>query len=129
MIGIDIVAIERMAEKIKTPSFMKGVFTLEEQKYYKQKGEKAETLAGIFAAKEAVVKALKTGMVFRPTDIEICHEVSGIPYVVLHNNAKEVIEKIFKTLPTLHTSISHDGGVAVAVCMVNIGGNIGGLKL
>ncbi|MCL2847894.1 MAG: holo-ACP synthase [Firmicutes bacterium] len=118
MIGIDVVSIERIAEKIKTPSFINGVFTTSEINYYKQKGEKAETLAGIFAAKEAVVKALKVGLVFRPTYIEICHEVSGMPYVVLYNNAKEVITEKFGTLPHLHISISHDGGVAVAVCII-----------
>ena len=123
MIGLDIVSIERIAEKIKTPSFLEGVFTVGEILYYKDKGEKAETLAGIFAVKEAVAKAFKVGLVFRPTDIEVMHDANGAPYVVLHRQAKEIIQEkctlAKTTMPNINVSISHDGGIAIAVCYLN----------
>ncbi|MCL2355763.1 MAG: holo-ACP synthase [Defluviitaleaceae bacterium] len=99
-VGVDIVKIARFedcVEKEKSP-FMRRVFTEREREYIKS----AQNAAGIFAAKEAVVKALGTG--FRkisPQDVEILHEESGKPYVIFGG-------------ATVHISISHTDTDAIA---------------
>lgn len=78
-----------------------------------------ESLAARFAAKEAVSKALGTGIWrhgIRFTDIEIIVDEFGKPSVIFHGNAKEEFDRI----GGLHSavSISHDGDQAVAMCVI-----------
>ena len=114
MIGVDIVKIERIAQKIASETFLIGVFTKSEIEYYNQQGGKAETLAGLFAVKEAVSKALRTGFDgFKPIDVEVIHDDYGAPDVILHNKAKE-----FLSNRQIQISISHDGDYAVAMCII-----------
>ena len=62
-IGTDIIEISRIEKAIlNTSTFVNKVYTEKEQTYYKEKHKKVETLAGLFAAKEAVSKALGTGL-------------------------------------------------------------------
>ena len=68
-IGIDIVEISRIEKSVQRDSFLKRVFTENEI----ANAENAQSLAGIFAAKEAYFKALGTGITFPLTDIEILH--------------------------------------------------------
>ena len=49
----------------------------------------AQTMAGLFAAKEAVLKALGTGMTIPMTDIVITHTELGQPFVTLQGKAAE----------------------------------------
>jgi len=89
--GVDIVQVERFRKNHST-RFLQRVFSAYEQAYLSTKG--AESMAGLFAAKEAVVKALGTGFSgFSPCDIEIMHKKSGKPYVRLHGRAKEVLKE------------------------------------
>jgi len=114
MIGIDIVKIERIADKITSPSFLKGIFAASELDYYNNSGKRTETLAGFFAAKEAVAKALGTGVNgFKLTDIEVTHTDKGAPQVTLHGEAKKLSRG-----SKIHISISHDAGIAAAVAMI-----------
>lgn len=83
MLGIDLVEIDRVARAVKRDRFTERVFTERERQY--AAGKRAETLAGMFAAKEAAAKALGTGFKgIRYTDIEILHSDSGAPYIELH---------------------------------------------
>jgi len=117
MIGIDIVQISRIAEKIKNNSFMIGCFTVNERAYYVDKGTRSETLAGFFAAKEAVAKALGTGIAhFKLTDIEVTHTPSGAPQITLYHNAKRIADQ--KGAKEIHISIAHDGDMATAIAML-----------
>ena len=112
-VGIDIIEIGRVAKSAQKESFVKGVFTERETEFYRDTGSRAETLAGIFAAKEAVAKAAGTGFRgFRPADIEILHTDAGQPYAVLHNGAAKLLEG-----RKLSISISHNTTTAVAVCI------------
>ena len=62
-LGVDIVEIERMRRILdRTPSFAHKVFTDAEQDYCNRKGNPATHYAARFAAKEAVCKALGTGI-------------------------------------------------------------------
>jgi len=74
-IGIDIIEIERIEKAMKTHAFLKKVYSENERQWLA--GKAAQSWAGVFAAKEALVKA--GGGVL--SDYEIGHEVSGKPIV------------------------------------------------
>lgn len=113
--GIDLIRTNRLAEvnpRIRM-RFIQRVFTQAEQAQAKDDNE---TLSGIFAAKEAVSKALGTGIgKVSWQDIEILHEWTGEPLVVLHGNGLLVAER--KGLKQWSVSITHDGGLAAAVAV------------
>lgn len=120
-IGTDIIEISRVAKVVsQTPSFREKVFTENENQYFKKKNDKAETIAGLFAAKEAVSKALGTGFrAFEPKDIEIHHNELGCPQVTLFNGAKELGEKLGAL--SVHVTISHCKDYAVAYALLEGG--------
>ena len=118
MTGIDIIEIARIAEATKKEAFVKKVFTVSEQEYFQRNGSRAQTYAGMFAAKEAVAKAFKTGFNnFKHTDIEILRGELGAPYVKLHNQAVEIFKMTGKQ--NLEISISHCQEYAAAVCVID----------
>ena len=115
LVGIDIIDISRFDKYTDNldSRFCRNVYTTYELAYLKTK--KTASMAGLFAAKEAVAKAVGTG--FRgvsPLDIEIRHTEFGAPYVVLHGKAKELIKGA-----KIHVSISHTKTTAVAVAHLN----------
>ena len=64
-IGLDLCQINRMEKLVTEERFLNRFFNPEEISYIRSKGKnRAQTLAGIFAAKEAVCKALGTGVAF-----------------------------------------------------------------
>ena len=90
-VGTDIIEISRIEKLVSKPRFMKRVFSERERKYIMSKGKgKAQTAAGMFAAKEAFGKAMSTG-VFPNTlkDIEIIHDDKGAPCLELGGEFKE----------------------------------------
>lgn len=106
MLGIDLVKIDRIDKLFKKfgDKFLNRIFKEEEITYIRNRGNKVETIAGMFASKEAVSKALGTGIGkvgFR--DIIIEH--SPGPKAKVGNKRFEL-------------AISHDGEYAVAVCML-----------
>lgn len=108
-IGIDIIEVYRIRETIeRTPRFVERVFTETERKYCDSKGAAAaQSYAGRFAAKEAFLKALKTGWRGKITwhDIEITNDELGVPNFNISGEA----EKLLKNLgaDAVHLSISH----------------------
>lgn len=113
--GIDLIRTNRLAEvnPLIRRRFIQRVFTQAEQAQAKDDNE---SLSGLFAAKEAVSKALGTGIgKVAWQDIEILHEWTGEPSVHLHGNALLVAEK--KGLRQWSVSITHDGGLAAAVAV------------
>jgi len=124
-IGTDIVKITRF-RKI-TPAFMTRVFSDGERVYLYNKDDNsiAASAAGLFAAKEAVAKALGTGFSgFWPHDIEVVHETSGKPYVVLHRKAAQIArllscgKRSFFGGYKIHVSISHTDTDAIAFVVI-----------
>lgn len=113
-IGTDIVQIRRIENAIKrTPSFMNKAFTEEERRYFKSRNYKLESIAGNFAAKEAISKALGTGIRgFGLSDIEILRDDLGKPIVNISSKVRDVIplEGGFY----IHVSISHTNENAIA---------------
>ena len=111
--GVDIVKVDRIEKVVnRTSSFLKGSFTDNEIEYINKKKNKYETIAGFFAAKEAMSKALGTGFRgFRLTDIEIITNDLGKPEILL----SEKIQELFKLKSyRAHLSISHTKDDAIA---------------
>ena len=107
-IGIDLCEVARMQTLLDEGRSLRRMFTEEEQAYIAGKGASAaQTMAGMFAAKEAVLKALGTGMTIPMTDIVISHTELGQPVVTLAGKAAEFGG-------TMLVSITHEAGMAAA---------------
>ena len=114
-VGCDIVSISRVEKLIQNKSFLDKVYTLNEQNYIKSKN--ARTAAGLWAAKEAVSKAVGTGFTgFVMKDIEVLHNDRGQPEILLHNGAIAAAEKL--KIKRIHISISHENEMAIAFAVV-----------
>ncbi len=115
-IGIDIVEVYRIRQTIaRTPRFATRVFTADERAFCDGKGvAAAQSYAGRFAAKEAFLKALKTGWRGKITwqDIEIVSDKKGAPSLKIHGEAKNILKKLGADY--MHLSISHTGDHAIA---------------
>lgn len=118
-IGTDIIEISRIEKVIKrTSSFIEKSFTHNEIEYFKLKGLKGNVIAGNFAAKEAVSKAIGTGFRgFGLTDIEILRDELGKPVVNLSEKIYALLDiKEFK----MHVSISHNKENAIAYAVMEV---------
>lgn len=113
-IGVDIIELDRIDCAIKKSSrFLPRLFTDKEIAYFESKNMKVESIAGNFAAKEAIVKALGTGVRgFQWKDIEVLRDSLGRPTVALYNGAKKVA--LEREISELMVSISHCKTYAVA---------------
>jgi len=115
-IGIDIIEVYRIRETIsRTPRFAERVFTKRERDYCEAKGAaSAQSYAARFAAKEAFLKALKTGWRGKITwhDIEICSDENGVPSLEIEGEAKNLLENLGAN--RIHLSLSHTTEHAVA---------------
>ena len=90
-IGLDICGIDRMAQQLDNTHFLQRILTKEEIAYLRSRGASAaDTLAGLYAAKEAIVKA------------------QGQPTAVLSGGAA------LRYPGHLLLTITHDAGVAAA---------------
>lgn len=112
-VGVDIIEIDRIKAAVSRERFCKRVFTEREYAYAVVRKNAAETYAGIFAAKEAVAKALGTGFgVFGMLDIEILHDGHNAPSVSLYGQAATLAKE--HGAYGIHISISHNKTMAVA---------------
>lgn len=103
----------------RTPRFAERVFTVGEREYCDSKGAAAfQSYAARFAAKEAFLKALKTGWRGKLswTDIEVISDPEGVPSLNITNEAARLMEKLGAT--AVHLSISHTKDHAVAQVML-----------
>ncbi|ERI94335.1 holo-[acyl-carrier-protein] synthase [Clostridiales bacterium oral taxon 876 str. F0540] len=117
-VGVDIVEIRRIKEAVeRNDNFIDKLFSREEIDYLRSRGMRPEYVAGRFAAKEAVAKALGTGFRgFSFRDIVIDRTALGKPIVVLKGKAKVIAQKSgdYK----IHLSISHGEDSAIAYAMI-----------
>lgn len=112
-VGVDIIEIERIKKAIENKHFVDRVFTRKEIDYTEKKGEKAQHFAAMFAAKEAVSKVLGTGFSkISFHDIELNHEESGKPFIILSGNARKIAQNL--NIEIIHISLSHDRVSAIA---------------
>lgn len=112
-IGIDIVEISRMDRPSQNERFYTDFFSDEERELFESCKYAAQTVAGRFAAKEAVLKALGQGLGDMPLrEISVVKLPSGQPEVRLYGAAKQKAEQLGAR--RIHISISHDGAYAIA---------------
>lgn len=108
LIGTDITVIRRFETLKENKKFLKKVFTEKERAYIARKSYDCQTVAGLFAAKEAAAKALKTGIgVLSFQDVEITHD-----------NGIEIRFSEKCHVKEADISITHDGVYAQAVCIL-----------
>ena len=117
-IGNDIIEIERIEKAILKEGFKNKVYTERELENIEKRGNRTETYAGIFSAKEAISKAIGTGVrEFSLTDLEILNNDLGKPYVVV----SEKLDKILKNKKEsyqIEISISHSKKYATAMAII-----------
>lgn len=106
MIGVDIVNIQRISKMKQKDAFVQRVLTPDEQLTYKSLGDlkrKDQWLAGRFAAKEAIIKAL-------PQDVSSYQDI----------NITQVNKKLVCDVQNVlvHVTISHEDDYAVAFAMI-----------
>lgn len=114
-IGIDLIEIHRIKKAILNPLFVQRVFTLAERAYCDSRGrQNAASYAARFAAKEAVMKALGTGLSGGGTwqDIETLPDEKGKPVLGLTGFFGQVAGELGVTC--IHVSLSHAQEYAVA---------------
>ncbi|MBW8042538.1 MAG: holo-[acyl-carrier-protein] synthase [Planctomycetes bacterium] len=114
--GIDLVDCPRIEDMIKQHGerFINRVFTASEQAYADSNKNRAEKLAGRFAAKEAILKLIGTGWRGKIawTDIEIVNNASGQPEVTLDGEVKKLAEGL--GIKHISVSITHTANFAIA---------------
>jgi holo-[acyl-carrier protein] synthase len=114
--GVDIAETERIERALERHGerFSRKIFTPTEIVYCEKFKNRAERYAARFAAKEATFKALGTGWArgVRWLDVEITHQPSGKPELVLSGRAREVADQLGMTCA--HVSISHANRYVVA---------------
>lgn len=115
-IGIDLVDVARIAGLMEKngPAFTQRCFCPAEIEYANDRKRRDEHLAARFAAKEAVLKALGTGLAdgISWTDIEVLRLPSGEPSISLTGRALEVAR--LKGINAWFISLSHTDSAAIA---------------
>lgn len=124
--GIDLVQISRVVEKIKNNSgFVDKILTEQEKEYCNSKIgtidddiKKYQSVAGIYAIKEAFFKAIGCGIksleYFKY--IEVGHDKSGKPNILFNRDLTKILDNI--KMEDVDISLSHDAGLAIAICVI-----------
>lgn len=106
-IGLDVIVISRMRKSLERSGFKERVFTPQEIRYASDRADPGQSAAGLFAAKEAVLKAMGIGIGAIPlTDVEILHTDKGAPFLNMITEEGAVL-----------ISITHMGDIAAAVAV------------
>jgi holo-[acyl-carrier protein] synthase len=127
-VGVDAVDVERFRRVLdRRPSVATRCFTETERSDATGSGDPAQSLAARFAAKEAVMKALGSGLgSFALTDVEVRRTAGSgatrnAPYLVLHGTAAELASA--QGAGRLHVSLTHTEGVAMAFVVAEHAGS------
>lgn len=116
-VGIDIIEIERVRGVLERHGerFLNRVYSAKERERYRNR---VQELAARFAAKEATMKALGTGIRgVRWRDIEVLPNRRGKPIIVLHETAKRRAELL--GLTHWSVSLTHSRGDAMAIVIAS----------
>ena len=109
--GVDITEVKRLRQAVEKwgEAFLNRVFTKEELENAKTRGSLYQHLAGRFAAKEAVFKAMGDAEL-NWKDVQILNDKEGKPYCKILNGRGKSLE--------VHISISHVKNYATAFAIV-----------
>lgn len=114
--GVDLIEISRIEEVVARHGqhYLDRIYTSAE---LEQCGKRPESLAGRFAAKEAVAKALGTGIGdISWKDIEVLGDEQNAPILTLHGAANQMAQNL--GLTTWSVSISHSQSHSVAIVVM-----------
>jgi holo-[acyl-carrier protein] synthase len=107
-IGIDVVDIARFLESLeRTPTLREKLFTESERALSSQ------SLAARFAAKEALYKALSPSHGLQWHEAEVISAPNGKPEFLFRGEIADLVDGA-----QVHLSLSHDGGIASAMVVV-----------
>lgn len=110
-VGIDVVDVARFEQTLlRTPGLRVRLFTDAEA------GLPLGSLAGRFAAKEALAKALGAPAGLAWGDAEITNDADGRPLLTMTGSVAQRARELAVT--STHLSISHDAGIASAVVVL-----------
>ena len=119
-LGIDLCSVQRIRETIEAhEGFLERFYTAEEREYLTAKGQNAaQSAAAMFAAKEAFLKALGVGLGggVSLAEIGVTHDEQGCPAYSLTGKALARMEE--KSARSACLSLTHDAGMAAAVCVL-----------
>lgn len=128
MVGIDIIEVKRVKKAIReNPNITDRFLTEYEKNYISLKTDHSAgkkypanlySIAGMFAAKEAILKAIGVGITsgFGFLDIEIGHTKLGAPIVTLSKKLKDYCKK--NKFGEISVSVSHDGEYSIAHAII-----------
>ncbi len=122
-IGTDVFAVKRLADAAirEEDAFFKRAYTPEEKKTAGTVSDRRAWLAGRFAAKEAVYKAVSgCGVEFCPGDVCIVMGARGEPQACLRGKTKARFEQVYGPDYSIHLSISHEDKLAVAFAVAEL---------
>ncbi len=118
-IGCDLAEVERMEKAIGRKGFKERVFTPEEITYCTgAHGDKAQSYAARFAAKEAFLKAIGTGLrgSGQLTDLSVINDELGKPELRVTGYYATFIKKM--GVKKIHLTLSHTASTAMAVVIL-----------
>ena len=124
-IGIDVVEVDRIEAAIERQGevFVDRLFTEREKDYCRKQNRPGMHYAARFAAKEAVSKALGTGIGGKAgwLEMEVIRGESGAPTIMFHGNAADFIAA--EGIATVQVSLTHarDYAAANAVAIRQVG--------
>tara|TARA_B100001093_G_scaffold508571_1_gene571038 strand:- start:3073 stop:3456 length:384 start_codon:yes stop_codon:yes gene_type:complete len=122
-IGTDIININRINKSIQSKKFINRIFNSKEIKKCKTQINQGNCFAKRFAAKEAFVKALGTGISngINFNEIIIHNIKSGKPNINLLGNTKKIVSKIIKKKKySIFLSIADDKPFAIALVVISL---------
>ena len=118
-VGIDLVELDRIDRLHRRyGDTFTARFCRPEEPQRRANAALVQHLGGLFAAKEAVLKALGTGWAqgLRLRDVEVVHDQHGAPAVRLHARAAARAEDL--AVHSIHLSISHERAHAIAFALL-----------
>jgi holo-[acyl-carrier protein] synthase len=114
-IGFDLAEVARYRfDPAAMAWFARKIYTDEEVAYAMRKRNRAERLAGFFAAKEATRKAFGHAIPWR--SVGVSHERSGKPVVRLFGDAASLLQQ--RGVTAIHLTITHTGTTAAALVVL-----------
>jgi holo-[acyl-carrier protein] synthase len=117
-LGVDMCEIARMERALERhPSMRERVFTPEEVAYCDSRARPAESYAGRFAAREAVIKALGGYRGKGWHDISVTRAPTGAPAIRLEGNAKRRADELGITRILITFSHERSNAIAFAVAV------------
>ena len=117
-LGIDLCEIARI-ERAMSDGFLNKYYTPEERDYLASRGRMGpESAAAMFAAKEAFLKAVGAGIGggVELREVGVRHLPGGAPEYALTGAAVERLNAL--GAQRAHLSLTHEGGMAAAVCVI-----------